>query len=88
MKTIAEWAEDAATVAVLKEVGVDYVQGYAVARPMSPERILSADSCAALIEDPQVARLVWDGIGKLAMPNDGEIPSGLTLPPLPQRRRH
>ncbi|MBI4997811.1 MAG: EAL domain-containing protein [Rhodocyclales bacterium] len=88
MKTIAEWAEDAATVAVLKEVGVDYVQGYAVARPMSPERILSADSCAALIEDPQVARLIWEGIGKLAMPNDGEIPSGLTLPPLPQRRRH
>lgn len=88
MKTIAEWAEDAATVAVLKEVGVDYVQGYAVARPMSPERILSADSCAALIEDPQVARLVWDGIGKLAIPNEGEIPSGLTLPPLPQRKRH
>jgi diguanylate cyclase (GGDEF)-like protein len=88
MKTIAEWAEDAATVAVLKEVGVDYVQGYAVARPMSPERILSADSCAALIEDPQVARLVWDGIGKLAAPGDGETPSGLTLPPLPQRKRH
>jgi diguanylate cyclase (GGDEF)-like protein len=88
MKTIAEWAEDAATVAVLKEVGVDYVQGYAVARPMSPERILSADSCAALIEDPQVARLVWDGIGRLAMTLDGEVPSGLTLPPLPVRRRH
>jgi diguanylate cyclase (GGDEF)-like protein len=88
MKTIAEWAEDAATVAVLKEVGVDYVQGYAVARPMSPERILSADSCAALIEDPQVARLVWDGIGKLEMMLDGEVPSGFTLPPLPVRRRH
>jgi diguanylate cyclase (GGDEF)-like protein len=88
MKTIAEWAEDAATVAVLKEVGVDYVQGYAVARPMSPERILSADSCAALIEDPQVARLVWDGIGRLTTPDDGETPSGLTLPPLPHRRRH
>jgi diguanylate cyclase (GGDEF)-like protein len=88
MKTIAEWAEDAATVAVLKEVGVDYVQGYAVARPMSPERILSADSCAALIEDPQVARLVWDGIGKLETAHGGEIPSGLVLPPLPIRRRH
>lgn len=88
MKTIAEWAEDAATVAVLKEVGVDYVQGYAVARPMSPERILSADSCAALIEDPQVARLVWDGIGKLSTSDDGETPSGLTLPPLPHRKRH
>lgn len=88
MKTIAEWAEDAATVAVLQEAGVDYVQGYAVARPMSPERLLSADSCAALIEDPQVARIIWDGIGKLATPHIGEIPTGLTLPPLPQRRRH
>lgn len=88
MKTIAEWAEDAATVAVLKEAGVDYVQGYAVARPMSPERLLSADSCAALIEDPQVARLVWEGIGRLTIANNGEIPSGLVLPPLPQRRRH
>lgn len=88
MKTIAEWAEDAATVAVLKEVGVDYVQGYAVAKPMSPDRILSADSCAALIEDPQVARLVWDGIGKMETSMGGEIPSGLILPPLPIRRRH
>lgn len=88
MKTIAEWAEDAATVAVLKEVGVDYVQGYAVAKPMSPDRILSADSCAALIEDPQVARLVWDGIGKMDTSMGGEVPSGLVLPPLPIRRRH
>ena len=30
MKTIAEWAEDAATVRTLAEIGVDYVQGYAV----------------------------------------------------------
>jgi diguanylate cyclase (GGDEF)-like protein len=88
MKTIAEWAEDAATVAVLKEVGVDYVQGYAVAKPMSPERILSADSCAALVEDPQVARLVWDGIGKMETSMGGDVPSGLVLPPLPIRRRH
>ncbi|MBU1235197.1 MAG: EAL domain-containing protein [Gammaproteobacteria bacterium] len=88
MKTIAEWAEDAATVAVLAEVGVDYVQGYGVARPMSPERILAADSCGALIEDPQVARYVWDGLGKVAASpgTDGKL--SLQLPPLPIRRRH
>ncbi len=88
MKTIAEWAEDAATVAVLAEVGVDYVQGYGVARPMSPERILAADSCGALIEDPQVARYVWDGLGKVAATpgTDGKL--SLQLPPLPIRRRH
>lgn len=88
MKTIAEWAEDAATVAVLKEIGVDYVQGYAVARPMSPARILTADSCAALIEDTQVARLVWDGMGNLSLERHGDVPAGLILPPLPMRLRH
>jgi EAL domain-containing protein (putative c-di-GMP-specific phosphodiesterase class I) len=88
MKTVAEWAEDAATVAVLAEVGVDYVQGYAVARPMAPERILAADSCGALIEDPQVARLIWDGLGKLGTDHDADGRGGVTLPPLPLRRRH
>jgi diguanylate cyclase (GGDEF)-like protein len=88
MKTIAEWAEDAATVAVLAEVGVDYVQGYAVARPMSPDRILGADSCGALIEDPQVARLIWDGLGKVDRTHDADGRVSVTLPPLPLRRRH
>ena len=32
MQTIAEWAEDTATVQTLTEIGVDYVQGYVVAR--------------------------------------------------------
>jgi diguanylate cyclase (GGDEF)-like protein len=51
MKTIAEWAEDCATVRTLAEIGVDYVQGYAVARPMAPEKILAARSAAAFIDD-------------------------------------
>ncbi|MBK7814414.1 MAG: EAL domain-containing protein [Rhodocyclaceae bacterium] len=62
MKTIAEWAEDVATVEALTEVGVDYVQGFAVARPLAPERILAAQSSAELIEDPQVARFVTESI--------------------------
>lgn len=44
MKTIAEWAEDFATVQALADAGVDYVQGYAIARSMAPERLLAAAS--------------------------------------------
>ena len=51
MKTIAEWAEDAATVQTLAEIGVDYVQGWAVARSQAPEKILAATSSAGFIED-------------------------------------
>jgi diguanylate cyclase (GGDEF)-like protein len=61
MRTIAEWAEDAATVRTLAEIGVDYVQGWAVARAQAPEKLLEARSSASFITDPQVARLV-DGL--------------------------
>jgi EAL domain-containing protein (putative c-di-GMP-specific phosphodiesterase class I) len=33
LKTIAEYAENQASVDMLKEIGVDYVQGFAVSRP-------------------------------------------------------
>lgn len=51
MKTIAEWAEDHETVETLAEIGVDYVQGFIVARPQSPESILSATSAASFVKD-------------------------------------
>ncbi|WP_371868437.1 putative bifunctional diguanylate cyclase/phosphodiesterase [Telluria aromaticivorans] len=54
MKTIAEWAEDAATVQTLSEIGVDYVQGWAVARSLPPERMLEARSSADFITDPEL----------------------------------
>jgi diguanylate cyclase (GGDEF)-like protein len=57
MKTIAEWAEDTATVRTLAEIGVDYVQGFAVARSQAPERMLTAASSASFIEDEQLALL-------------------------------
>jgi EAL domain-containing protein (putative c-di-GMP-specific phosphodiesterase class I) len=80
MKSIAEWAEDQATVEALAEVGVDYVQGYAVARPMAPERILAADSAAELIEDPQVARFVREGLGQARNFGLWESDDGLSPP--------
>ncbi|MFN0163665.1 MAG: EAL domain-containing protein, partial [Burkholderiales bacterium] len=58
MKTIAEWVEDQATLAALAEVGVDYVQGYAIAYPQAPERLLGAPSAANFIEDEALLQYV------------------------------
>ncbi len=58
MKTIGEWAEDAATVQTLREIGVDYVQGYAVARSMPPERLLEGHSSASFIKDEELLELL------------------------------
>lgn len=55
MKTIAEWAEDFETVETLAEVGVDYVQGYVISRPVSAERILASSSGADFIADPRLS---------------------------------
>jgi len=40
METIAECVEDAAVIDLLKQVGVDYAQGYAVGRPVPVEGLL------------------------------------------------
>ncbi len=58
MKTIAEWAEDRATVETLVEAGIDFIQGYAVARPQSPELILAAQSTAGFIQDERLRQYV------------------------------
>jgi diguanylate cyclase (GGDEF)-like protein len=58
MKTIAEWAEDAATVQTLQEIGVDYVQGWAVARSQPPEALLAAKSSASFIRDEKLLHLL------------------------------
>ena len=56
MQTIAEWAEDCATVQTLVEIGVDYVQGFVVARPQHPDLLLQAVSSASFIRDEQLLR--------------------------------
>ncbi|WP_249931313.1 EAL domain-containing protein [Ramlibacter sp. 2FC] len=58
MKTVAEWAEDHAAVQTLAEIGVDYVQGYAIARPLAAERLLRASSSASFIEDQALIQLI------------------------------
>jgi diguanylate cyclase (GGDEF)-like protein/PAS domain S-box-containing protein len=71
MKTIAEWAEDAATVRTLAEIGVDYVQGYAIARSQAPEKLLAADSSASFIKSEEVLQVVRS-LGAPA--NEPELP--------------
>ena len=58
MKVIAEWAEDHATVQTLTEIGVDYVQGFAIARSMHPDKLLTARSSASFIQDEELADYV------------------------------
>jgi diguanylate cyclase (GGDEF)-like protein/PAS domain S-box-containing protein len=45
--TVAEHVEDAETIDVLRGMGVDYAQGYAIARPRPLEEFLAADQGAA-----------------------------------------
>jgi EAL domain-containing protein (putative c-di-GMP-specific phosphodiesterase class I) len=58
MRTIAEWAEDAATVETLAEIGVDHVQGWAIARSMPPEALLKHGSAAAFVSGEEMVELV------------------------------
>ncbi len=58
MKTIAEWVEDRPTLEALAEAGVDYVQGYVVAKPQSPTRLLAATSSASFITDERLMQFV------------------------------
>ena len=60
MRSVAEWAEDHATVETLALMGVDYVQGYAIAHPQMPEAILAAQSSAGFIQDEKIIRLVHE----------------------------
>ncbi|MBE0614271.1 MAG: EAL domain-containing protein [Burkholderiales bacterium] len=64
MKSVAEWAEDLATVEALAEVGVDYVQGFVIAKPLLPDNILSGRSAASFIEDERVAAYVRNHLAR------------------------
>lgn len=64
MKSVAEWAEDLATVEALAEIGVDYVQGFVIARPQLPAAILGAKSSASFIQDERVAHYVRNNLAR------------------------
>lgn len=54
MSSIAEWAETADTIDALMELGVDYAQGFSLAKPMVKSHIAAANSSGALISDRHV----------------------------------
>lgn len=51
MTSVGEFAEDLPIIKALAESGVNYAQGYGIAKPMPPEFILKATSSADFIED-------------------------------------
>jgi EAL domain-containing protein (putative c-di-GMP-specific phosphodiesterase class I) len=58
MRSIAEWVENIHTLRVLKDVGVDYVQGFLVAKPQEAMAILGASSAASFVEDPAAVQFI------------------------------
>jgi diguanylate cyclase (GGDEF)-like protein/PAS domain S-box-containing protein len=58
MRSIAEWAETPDTIASLIELGVDFGQGFGLARPMAPEKLLCASSGTELVADEKVLALL------------------------------
>ena len=63
MHSIAEWVEDVDTLRALKKIGVDYVQGFAIAKPQASDEILGVSSAAGFVESEEVARYI-DGWGR------------------------
>jgi diguanylate cyclase (GGDEF)-like protein len=57
-RCVAEWAEHPDVIATLMQLGVDYGQGYALARPMAPEALMFAGSCGDLVMEPTVRALL------------------------------
>ena len=57
-RCVAEWAEQPDVIATLMQLGVDYGQGYALAKPMAPEALLFAGSCGDLVTEPTVRALL------------------------------
>ena len=74
MKTVAEWAEDGATVQTLAEIGVDYVQGFAIARAQAPERMLAARSCADFVGDANLLQYLLLQAWSAPAPPGGKPP--------------
>ncbi|MGI4856076.1 MAG: EAL domain-containing protein [Janthinobacterium lividum] len=56
MRSIAEWVEDLPTLRKLQELGVDYVQGFGIAKPQEAHAILAAASAASFVTDPEFTR--------------------------------
>jgi len=54
LKTIAEWVENQAIYDLLKEIGVDFAQGYAIAKPMPLDEVAGAAGALTLHAQPVI----------------------------------
>ena len=54
MRSIAEWVEDLETLRALNELGVDYVQGFGIAKPQETTAILAASSAASFVTNAEI----------------------------------
>jgi diguanylate cyclase (GGDEF)-like protein/PAS domain S-box-containing protein len=71
MRSIAEWVEDAATLRAMAEVGIDYVQGFGIAKPMPSSEILAGPHAAHWIDDPAIKAVLADIQANRAVVDDG-----------------
>ncbi|MDP2821886.1 MAG: EAL domain-containing protein [Sulfuritalea sp.] len=71
MRSIAEWVEDAATLRAMAEVGIDYIQGFGIAKPMAPAEILLAPHAAHWISDPAIKAALADIQANHTVVDDG-----------------
>lgn len=60
MRCVAEWVEDVETLATLKEMGVDYAQGFAISRSCNPSKILTSTSILDVIDSPETIRFITE----------------------------
>lgn len=56
MRCVAEFVANFDTLRALRELDVDYGQGFVLSRPVLPERLVGATCCADLIADADVVR--------------------------------
>ena len=67
LQTVAEWVEDAPTLAALREIGVDHAQGWGVGRPVplrdvtmiDPEQAIRAHRTESHCPSPDFSRMGW-----------------------------
>jgi diguanylate cyclase (GGDEF)-like protein len=65
MRSIAEWVEDVDTLRALKEIGVDYVQGFVIAKPQESIAILGATSAASFVDREDVTGFLEEQYGDM-----------------------
>lgn len=60
IRSVAEWVEDPATLRAMAEVGIDYIQGFGIAKPVPASELLLAPHAAHWITDPAMKAALAD----------------------------